>query len=30
MERGLTLLLRRETLDRSRHKESTLWAVSSL
>jgi hypothetical protein len=29
MERGLTLLLHRETLDRSRHK-NTLWTVSSL
>jgi hypothetical protein len=29
MERGLTLLLRRETLDRSRNK-NTLWTVSSL
>jgi hypothetical protein len=29
MDRELTLLLRRETLDRSRHK-NTLWTVSSL
>jgi hypothetical protein len=30
MDGGLTLLLHCELLDRSRHKESTLWVVFSL